>query len=168
MGFSRQECWSGLLFPSPEDLPDPGKTIALTIWTFVGKVMSLFFNTLSRFVNSFTSKERVSFNFMAAVTLCSDTGAKKIKSVTVSIVSPSVCHEVMEPDAMIIVFFNVELKPAFSLSSFTLIKRLFSYSSLSAIRVVSSAYLRLLIYLLAVLMPACESSSPPFCMMFSA
>ena len=57
-----------------------GKTIALTRQTFVGKVMSLLFNMLSRLV--ITSKEQVSFNFMAAVTIYSDFGAPKIKSVT--------------------------------------------------------------------------------------
>ena len=77
-----------------------GKTIALTIWTCVGRVMSLLFNMLS----SFSSKEQASFNFMAAVTVCSDFEPPKIKSVTVSIVSPSICHEVMGPDAMILVF----------------------------------------------------------------
>ena len=56
----------------------------------------------------------------------------------------------------------------FSLSSFTFIKRLFSSSSLSAIRVVSSAYLRLLIFLPAILIPACASSNPAFLMMYSA
>ena len=61
---------------------------------------------------------------------------KKIKSVTVSIVSPSICHDVMGPDAMIFVFWMVSFKSAFSLSYFTLIKRLFSYSLLSAIRMV--------------------------------
>ena len=76
---------------------------------------------------------------------------KKIKPVTVSIVSPSICHEVMGPNAMILVFWILSFKPAFSLSSFTFIKRLFSSSSLSAIRVVSSAYLRLLIlYLITI------------------
>ena len=64
-------------------------------------------------------------------------------------------------------FLNVEFKSSFSLPSFTLIKRLFS-SSLSAIRVVSSAYLRLLIFLPAVLIPVCASSSPEFLMMYSA
>ena len=58
---------------------------------------------------------------------------------------------------MILVFWMVDFKPAFSLSSFTFIKRLFSSSSLSAIRVVSSAYLRLLIFLPAILIPACAS-----------
>ena len=60
----------------------------------------------------------------------------------------------------------LSFKPAFSLSSFTLIKSLFSSSSLSAIRVVSSAYLRLLIFFLAILIPACDSSSSAFCMMY--
>ena len=72
---------------------------------------------------------------------------KKIKSDTASTVSPSISHEVMGPDAMILVFQMLSFKPTFSLSSFTFIKRLFSSSSLSAIRVVSSAYLRLLIFL---------------------
>ena len=64
---------------------------------------------------------------------------KKIKSVTVSIVSPSICHEVMGPDAMIFVFWMLSFKPAFH-SPLTFIKRLLSSSSLSAIRVVSSPY----------------------------
>jgi len=93
---------------------------------------------------------------------------KKIKSVTVPIVSPSVCREVMGLNAMILVFSVLSFKPAFSLSSFTFIKRLFSSSSLSAIKVVSCAYLRLLIFLLAVLIPAHALSSPAFCMMYSA
>ena len=62
----------------------------------------------------------------------------------------------------------LSFKPTFSLSSFTFIKRLFSCSSLSAVRVVSSAYLRLLIFLLAILIPACASYSPTFLMMYSA
>ena len=60
----------------------------------------------------------------------------------------------MGPDAMIFVFWTLSFKPTFSLSFFTFIKRLFSSSSLSAIRVVSSAYLRLLVFLLAILIPA--------------
>ena len=70
---------------------------------------------------------------------------KKTKSVTISTFSSSICHEVMGPDAMILVFWMLSFKPAFSLSSFTF-KRLFSCSLLSAIRVVSSAYLRLLFF----------------------
>ena len=74
----------------------------------------------------------------------------------------------MGPDAMIFVFWMLTFEPTFSLSSFTYIKRLFSSSSLPAIKVVSSAYLRLLIFLPAILIPACASSSPAFCMMYSA
>ena len=91
---------------------------------------------------------------------------QKIKSVTVSTVSPSICHEVMGQDTMILVFWMLSFKPTFSVSSFTFIKRLFS-SSLPAIRVVSSAHLRILIFLLAVLFPACASFSPAFLMMYS-
>ena len=92
----------------------------------------------------------------------------KVKSVTVSIVSPSICHEVMGLDAMILVFWMLSLDQHFPLSSCTFIKRLFSSSLLSAIRVVSSAYLRLLIFLLAVLIPAYTSASWAFLMMYSA
>ena len=72
---------------------------------------------------------------------------KKIKSVTVSIVFSSICHEVMGLDARILVFWMLSFKPAFSLCSFTFIKRLFSSSLLSAFRVVSSAYLSLLTFI---------------------
>ena len=58
----------------------------------------------------------------------------KIKAVTISIVFPSICHEVMGSDAMILVFWTLSFKPAFSLSFFTFIKWLFSFSSLSPIR----------------------------------
>ena len=93
---------------------------------------------------------------------------QKIKSVTVSIVSPSVCHEVMGPYVMILVFWMLSFKPVFSLYPFAFIKRLFSSSLLSAIRVVSSAYLRLLIFLLAIFFPAYASSSLAFYVMYSA
>ena len=74
----------------------------------------------------------------------------------------------MGPDAMILVSWVLSFKPTFSLSSFIFIKRLYSSYSLSAIRMVSSACLRLLIFLPAVLIPACASSSPAFLMMYSA
>ena len=80
-----------------------GKTIALTRQTFVSKLMPLLFNMLSRLIINFPPRSKC-LNFMAAVTICSDFGAQKIKSVTISIVSPSICHEVMGPDAMILVF----------------------------------------------------------------
>ena len=71
-------------------------------------------------------------------------------------------------DVMIFIFWMLSFKPTFSFSSFTFIKRLFSSSLLSAIRVVSSAYLRLLIFLPEVLIPACASSSVAFHMIYSA
>ena len=100
----------------------------------------------------------MAFNFVAVVTICSDFGAPQNKSFTVSIVSPSICHEVMGLDAMILVLM-LSLKPDFSLSSFIFIKRLFSFSLLFDITVVSSAYMRLLIFLLSILIPACDSSN---------
>ena len=80
-----------------------GKTIALTIQTFVNKVMSLLFNTLSRFHN-FPSKEQASFNFMAAVTVHGDFGAQENKVCHCFYFSPSICLEMMGPDAMVFVF----------------------------------------------------------------
>ena len=81
-----------------------GKTIALIRWTFVGKVMSLLFNMFSRFVIAFLLRsKRLLISWLqspSSVIL----EPKKMKSVTVSIVSPSICHEVMGPDAMIFVF----------------------------------------------------------------
>ena len=144
-----------------------GKTITFTRWTFVGRVTPLLFNMLSRLVITFLPRSmHLSISWPqspSAVIL----EPPKIKAPTVSIVSPSICHEVMGPDAMIS-FLNLSLKPIFSLSSFTFIKRLFSSSSLSAIRVLSFAYLRLLIFLPAILIPAYVSSSPGFLMMYSA
>ena len=61
--------------------------------------------------HNFSSKEQASFNFLAAVTICSDFGVLKINSVTVSIVSPSICHEGMGLDAMILVFWMLSFKP---------------------------------------------------------
>ena len=144
-----------------------GKTIALTKWTLVVKVMSQLFSMLSRLVIGFLPRsKRLLISWLqspSAVIL----EPPKIKSVTVSTVSPSICHEVMGLDAMILVFWMLCFKWTFSLSSFTFIKRLFSSSSLSAIRVVSSALLSLLIFLPAIF-TACVSSSLAFHMMYSA
>ena len=138
-----------------------GKTIALTRWTFVGKVMSLLFNMLSRLVITFLPRsKRLLISWLqspSAVIL----EPKKIKSVTVSIVSPSICHEVMGPDAMILVFWMLSFKTNFSFSYVAFITRLVSATSLSVVRVISSAYLRLLIFLLAILIPVCASSYKP-------
>ena len=94
--------------------------------------------------------------------------SKKRESVTASPFSPSIWHEAIGSDAMIFVFLILSFQLAFSLSSIALIKRPFSSSSLSAIRVISSAYLRLLIFLPVILSPACSSSSPAFYMICSA
>ena len=101
---------------------------------------------------------------MAAVTICSDLGAPKIKvshcfPIYLSWSDGTRWHDLG--------FLNVEFQANFLLSSFTFIKRLFN-SLLSAIRVVSSAYVMLLIFISAILIPACASPSMAFCMMYSA
>ena len=81
-----------------------GKTTALTRQTFVGKVMSLLFNMLSRLVITFLPRSKhllISWLQLASAVILEP---KKKNSVTVSVVSPSICHEVMGPDAMIFVF----------------------------------------------------------------
>ena len=81
-----------------------GKTIALTRWTFVGKVMTLLFNMLSRFVIAFLPRsKRLLILWLQSPSEVS-LEPKKIKSLTVCTVSPSVCHEVMGPDAIVSVF----------------------------------------------------------------
>ena len=129
--------------------------------------MSLIFNMLSRLVIAFLPRSKhllISWlQSPSAVIL----GPKKIKSLTVFIVYPPICHEVIGPDAIIFVFWMLSFKLGFLLFSFTFIKGLFSFSSLSALSVVSSAYLRLLLFLPAILIPACASSLV-FHMMYSA
>ena len=148
-----------------------GRTIVLTVWTFVGKVMSLLFNTLSRFVIAILTKSKCRLIFwlqsLSAVIL----EPKKIKSVTVSTFfhlylpwsDGTRCrnHSFLN----IVPSFFECFKPTFSLFFFTIIKSLlkkeslFSSFLLYAINVVSSAFLRLLIFFPAILIPACASSS---------
>ena len=144
-----------------------GKTIAFTKQTFVGKVMSLLFNMLSRLVMAFLPRsKRLLISCLqspSAVIL----EPQKIQSVTFH------CFPIYLPWSdgtrhHDLHFWMLSFKPTFSLSSFTFIKRLFSSSSLSAVRVVSSAYLKLLIVLPAILSPAWASFSLAFHMMFSA
>ena len=81
-----------------------GKTIALTRWTFVGKVKSLLFKMMSGVVIAFLPRSKhllISWLHSPSAVILE---TKKIKSLTVSIVSPSICHEVMGLDAMILVF----------------------------------------------------------------
>ena len=119
--------WHSALFIAQLSHPymTTGKTTALIRHTFVGKVMSLLFNMLSRLVIAFLlrSKHLLTSRLHhspSAVIL----EPKKIKSLTVS---PSICHEVMGQDATILVFWMLSSRPTFSLSSFTFIKRLFSW-----------------------------------------
>ena len=93
-----------------------GKTVALMIWAFVSKVMSLPFNMLSRFVIAFLPRSRrlLTSWLQSLSTVISE--PKKIKSVTASTFAPFICHEVMGLDAMILVFWMLNFKPAFSLS----------------------------------------------------
>ena len=89
------------------------KTIALTRWTFADKVMSLLFNMLSRLVIAFLPRSKhllISWLQSPSAVILEP---PKIKSVTVPTVSPSICHEVMGPDAMILVFWMLSFKPTF-------------------------------------------------------
>ena len=116
---------------------------------------SLLLNMLCRFVKPFlTRSKHLLIPFLQSpFTVILE--PQKIKSVTVSNFSLSIWHEVIGLVAMIFLYWMLSFKPAFSFSSFTFIKSLYSSSSLSAIRVVSSAYLRWLIFLPEILIPAC-------------
>ena len=129
------------------------KTIALNKWTFVGKVMSPLFNMLSRLVITFLPRSKLLFSWLQSPSTVMLEPRKNKAShcfhcfpIYLPWSDGTRCHDLS--------FLNVSFKPTFSLSSFTFIKRLFSFSLLSAIRVVSSAYLRLLIVLPAILIPA--------------
>ena len=101
-----------------------GKTIALTRWTFFGKIRSLPLNMLSRLVITFLPRNKrllISWLQSPSAVIWEP---PKIKSLTFSIVSPSICYEVMGADAMIFGFRMLSFKPAFSLSSSIFIKSL--------------------------------------------
>ena len=140
-------------------------------WQIDGKTMQTdlccnvsAFNMLSRLVITFLPRNKHLLISLLQSPSTVILEPRKIKSDAVSIVSPSISCEVMGSDAIILVFWMLSFKQTFSLSFFTFIKRLFSSFSLSAIRVASSAYLRLLIFLPAILIPACDSSRPVFLM----
>ena len=130
-----------------------GKTIALTRQTFVAKVMSLLFNMLSRLVTTFLPRSKhllISWLQSASAVILEPLKNKVCHCFPIYLPwsDGTRCHDLR--------FLNTEsFKPTFSLSSFTCIKRLLSSSSLSAIRVVSSVYLRLLIFLLEILSNLC-------------
>ena len=119
--------------PSLTSMHDYWKNHGIYYTNLFGKVISLLFNTMSRFIIAFLPRSKrlliLWLQSLTAVIL----EPKKIKFL---IVYPSFCHEVMRLDAMIFVFWMLSFKPAFSLSSFTVIKKLFS-SSLSAMRLES-------------------------------
>ena len=103
-----------------------GKTIALTRWTFIGKVMSLLFNMLSRLVITFLPRSKcLLISWLQSPSAVILEPPKK--SDTVSTVYPSISHEVMGPDAMIFVFWMLSIKPTFSLSSFTFHQEAFEF-----------------------------------------
>ena len=131
-----------------------GKTIALTRQTFVGKVKSLLFNKLPRLVITFLPRSKhllISWLQSPSAVILEH---KKIKSATASTFPPSICHEVMELDAMALMFWMLSFKLAFLLSSFTLFKKLFSSFLFYSVRVIPSPYLRFFIFLPAILIPA--------------
>ena len=130
-----------------------GKTIALTRWTSVGKVMSLLFNMLSRLVIDFLPRSK--HLLISWLQSLMQWFWIPINKISISTVTPTICHEVMGPDAMILVFWMFTFTPTFSFSSFSFIKRFLRSSLLSAISVVSSVYVRLLVFLPAILIPAC-------------
>ena len=136
---------------------DYWKNHSFDIHTFVSKVMSLIFDTVSRFVTVIFPRNKCLLILWLQSPSALILEPKKIKNLWLfSHFSPSICHEVMGPGTMMFVFWMLSFKPAFSLFSFIFIKRLFSSSSLYAIKVVSSAYLRLLIFLPTVSIPACS------------
>ena len=140
-----------------------GKTIALTIWTLVGKAISLLFNTLSRFFIAFLPRSKCLL-------------ISWLVSPSPMILEPKkiVCHcfhcfpIYLLWSGMIFIFWMLCFKPAFSFFSLIFIRRLLSSSLLSVIRVVSYVYLLLLIFLLTILILACDSSSPEFHIMYTA
>ena len=103
-----------------------GKTIALTGWTFVGKVTPLCFNMLSRFIIAFLPRSKFLLISLMQSPSAVILEPKKRKPNTVSTFSPSMCHEMMALDAMVFIYWMLSFKSVFSLSSFTLIKRLFT------------------------------------------
>ena len=150
-----------------------GKIIALTRWTFVGKVMSLLFNMLSSLIIAFLARSKsllISWLQWPSTVFLEP---PKIKSVTIYIVSPSSCHEVVGPNAMILVFWMLSFKPTFSLSSFTFIR-----GSLVPLHFLPQGWCHLLTWgywyffwkswFQLVPHPACASSSLAFPMLYSA
>ena len=138
-----------------------GETIALTMWTSVGNMMLMHFNMLFRFVIAFLPRsEHLLISWLQSLSAVILEPMKR-KSVTVSTFPPSICHEVMTLDTMISIFWMLSFKPAIH-SLFHSHQESLYFLFTFAIRVISSAYLRLLIFLPATLIPACDSPSLAF------
>ena len=138
-----------------------GKTIALTRRTFVGKVMSLLLNMLSMLVITFLQKsKRLLISWLQSPSTVILGSLFPFSPFYLPWSDGTRCHNLS--------FWKLSFKPTFSLFFFTFIKRLFSSFSFSAIRVVSSSYLRLLIFLSAIFTQACASFSLKFHTMYSA
>ena len=139
-----------------------GKAIALSRWTFVGIVMSLLLNMLSRLGITFLPRSKhllISWLQSPSAVILEP---RKIKSDTISTVSPSICYEMMGPGAMIFVFWMLSFKPPFSLSSFTFI--LFAFCHKDGVICIS----KVLDISPSNLDSSCASSGPAFLMIYSA
>ena len=144
-----------------------GKTIALTRWIFVGKVMSMLFNVLSRFVITFLPRSKSLLISWLQLTSAAIFGAPPNK-----VWHCFHCFPIYFPWGNGTRCHDLSFSECWALSQLfhsppSLLSRLFNSSSLPAIRVVPSAYLRLLIFLPAILIPVCASSSPAFLMTYS-
>ena len=130
-----------------------GKTIALTVQTFLSKVISLLFNMLSRLFIAFPPRRKHLLILWLQSLSTEILKPRKIKSVTISIVSPSICHEVIARDVMFLVFWMLSFKPTFSFSS---------RSSLIPLHFLPLGWCtgkyEVIDILLAILISACESS----------
>ena len=142
-----------------------GKTIALTRCTFVGKVRSLLFIILSRFVIAFLPRSKCFIISWLQPPSAVILEPKNIKSVSVSTFSPLIFHGARYHE---FIFWTVSFQTSFFTLLFHFYQEALQFLFTFCHKGVSSAYLRLLIFLPAILIPACASSSPAFLMMYSA
>ena len=147
-----------------------GKTIGLTIWTFFDKVTSMLLNILTRFVIAFLPRSKCLLISWLQSPSTVIFWAEEYKICHCSSFSLSICHKVMGLDAMIFICWMLSFRLAFLLSSFTLIKRLFSSSSLSVIRVITSAYMNEVvdIFHCKLVISECDLSRPTFYIIYTS
>ena len=144
------------------------RSIALIRWTFVHKVMSLLFIMLSRLVIAFLPKSK-----HLIITWLQSSSAvilepEKIESAAVSIVSPSIFHEVMGPDAIIFIFWMLSFKPVFFTLLFYLQQEAPQFLFTFCHKGGGTCRSEIIDISPVILIPACAASSPAFCMMYSA